>query len=234
MPYKTFMGMKYRTGRLPYALRKKRRVTKRKNVRVPRRTLNSTGTISIKRKWWVQNWVPSTVTTNDFFRNFKFNLGNIPNYLEFTNLFEYYMITGWLIELVPRYDIFAGNDTTDTTLPGITNMSATRVLVNIDRNDESVPSGTYTSATLNTLLESGSTKTYMGNRTIKIFIRNPAANDTIGGTTGARVRRRWINTSTAPDHWGAKVFMYDVNFTGNFGNQYDIFYTAYLKFKGVQ
>ena len=225
------LGKRRRSTRRP-AMRKRRAMSKR--TMVPR-TLNETGLVSIKRKWWVANWVPSAVTTNDFYRNFNFTLANVPNFAEFQNLFEFYKITSWVIELVPRYDGFLGNDTTDTTLPGITNQGATRVHVNVDPLDSGTPSGTYTSATLNAMLESGSTKTYNGNKKVRIYIKGPAATDTIGGSTGARVRSRWILTSAAAvSHWGAKVFMQDINFTGTFGQAYDIFYTVYAQFKGVQ
>lgn len=228
------LGKRMRGGRRRFATRKRSRAMVPRRMKVPR-TLNDRGTVFIKRKWWVANWVPGTTTTNDFFRNFSLTLSNLTNFAEFQNLFEWYKITSWVIELLPRYDGFNGNDTTDTTLPGITNQGATRVHVNIDPLDNGTPSGIYNSATLNTFLESGSTKTYSGNRPIRIYIKGPAATDTIGGTTGARVRSRWILTSAAAvSHWGAKVFLQDINLTGTFGQSFDIFYTAYVKFKGVQ
>lgn len=212
----------------------KRRKTRSDKPRIPR-TLNDKGIVSIKRKWWVQNWVPGTAATNDFFRNFNFTLSNAPNVTDFQNLFEFYRITGWLIELVPRYDGFNGNDTVDTTLPGITNQNATRVHVNVDPLDTSTPGGVYSSTTLNSFLESGTTKVYSGNKTIKIYIKNPATTDTIGGTTGARSSSPWIVTSQAGvQHWGAKVFIMNNNFSTSFGQDWDIYYTAYMQFKGVQ
>lgn len=228
------LGKRMRGGRRRLAPRKRTRMAPVRRMKVPR-TLNNRGVVSIKRKLWVQNWVPNTTTTNGFYRNFNLTLANLTNYTEFTNLFEFYKITSWVIELVPRYDGFMGNDTVDTTLPGITNQGATRVHVNIDPLDQGVPSGVYDSTTLNSMLESGSTRTYNGNRTVRIYIKNPAASDTIGGTTGGRARSRWISTGVSNvSHWGAKVFMQDVNLTGTFGQAYDIFYTVYLKFKGVQ
>jgi len=113
---------------------RKKRTYKRKMAmmsRVPRR-LPSNGTVLIKRTAWQSNWTLGTATTNDFWRYQTFNLQQIPSYTELTNLWDRYRIAGVKVTFRPRFTEFAGNDTVDTTLPGITNQSGAYVHIIAD------------------------------------------------------------------------------------------------------
>lgn len=77
--------------------------------------------VNVERTWWSANWTPSTTATNGFWRYITVNLGACPNVSEYTNLFEQYKINKLTFTLRPRYDSFSGENTTDTTPPGVTN-----------------------------------------------------------------------------------------------------------------
>lgn len=202
--------------------------------RVPRGIMQSL--VNVKRTWWSANWTPSTAATNGFWRYITVNLGACPNVSEYTNLFEQYKLNSITFTLRPRYDGFSGNDTVDTTPPGVTNQGATRVHTVIDPRSSTTPSGTYTSATLNTFLENGSVKSYSGNRTITIPIRYPAYVNDVNNTAGAEnpsCRGRWFSTTaTTIEFRGVHIFLQDINLTGVFGQSFDIFTTMNMSFKG--
>lgn len=216
---------------------RKRRMLRKPRIPRPvgtRKWANNGAIVSIKRRWYGGNWVPNTTTTNDFFRNINVTLSGVPSNAEFVNLFDFYRISGFKVELVPRYDSFAGNDTTDTTLPGITNQAGNMVHYAIDPYNFDTPAGTYVTATLNPFLEKNNVKTLSGNRKMSFYVSRPGVSMTVGGSTGGRTRGPWISTgSTTVPHYGVQIFLQDVNLTGTFGQAYDIFYTAYCQFKGI-
>jgi len=151
-------------------------------------------------------------------------------------VFDMYKLNALKFTLRPRYDNFAGNDTTDTTQPGITNNGLTQVHVITDPFSTLGPVGTYTTATLNTFLENGKVRSYQGTRPINIYIRNPTYSGILQGATSAKVRSRWVNWTGGGQgivYGGAHVMLNDVALTGNFNQAFDIFVTVYLQCKGV-
>lgn len=208
---------------------KKRRITRRKRMALPRRAL--VPMMAIKRKWWSFNWVPNSAATSNFWKSLDFTLANVPNFAELTALFDFYKMNAFKIELIPRYDSFAGNDNTDTTIPGVTNQAGTNAHVCYDTRTPATITGTYTSATLNTFLEQGRVKSFVGNRRIVIYYK-PGVARTISGVNVFK-GPTWLSTSnTAVNHVGPQVFLNDINFNGTFGNSYDIYVTAYIMLKG--
>lgn len=195
--------------------------------------------MTVQRTWWSGNWTPTTVSTSDFWRYITVNLGACPNVAEYTALFDSYKILSVTFILRPRYDGFNGENTTDTTLPGVTNQGATRVHVLIDPKSTVSPSGTYTSSTLNTFLEQGSkVRTYAGNRDVVIPVRYPVYIDDINGTAASTyksTKTAWFSTAnTGITIRGAHIFLQDINLTGVFGQSFDIFTTMTMSFKGIR
>lgn len=206
----------------------------RRNYRISRSPFQAVG--YIKRKFWFANWVPSTASTADFWKQMTFNLTNMYNSSEITALYDQYRIAGIKVELHPRYSEFSGNDTVDTTLPGITNQGGTQVHVINDPYNEKSLSGVYNVATLNYFLEQGNVRSYSGNKKISFYIK-PTVYQTIGGfSTGKRIRAPFLSTQTASTsiHYGADVFMADVNLTGAFGQSFDVFLTYHLQVRGLK
>jgi len=192
--------------------------------------------VTVSRTWWSSNWTPSTGSTSGFWQYFTTTAGSIPNIAEYVALFDMYKINSLKFVLRPRYDSFAGNDTTDTTLPGVTNQGGNQVHVIIDPRSGNTPSGTYTSANCNSFLENGKVRTYRGEKPITINIKYPCFVDSVNNTANTQfVRSKFLSVlNTGITHRGAHVFIQDVNFTGVFGQSYDVFVTASITFKGMK
>lgn len=214
------------------SLRTKRRM--RLPYRLRRRMLQPQ--VRVQRTFWLSNWTPSTATTNDFWRYYSFNLTLMPDYTQFATIFDTYKLHSFTLILRPRYDSFAGNDTTDTTLPGITNQGGNSVHVIIDPSSTVSPSGAYTTSTLNSFLEHGRVRSYQGNRPIYIKCKYPCYIDDVNNTPGSDYKRsNWFNTNAnGVSLRGIHAFVQDVNMTGNFGQSYDVFMQCDISFKGMK
>lgn len=213
--------------------RPRKRTTRRRMMRRVPRSLRL-NTIVFKRKVWQGNWQPSTASTADFWKYYKFSLNDMNNYTEVTNLFDEYKISALKVEFHPRFDSFAGNDTTDTTLPGITNQSGTKLHVLIDPSSTLTPTGTYISSTLNTLLEDGNVKSYSGNRVVTVYFK-PKVYNTVSGLAANMIRSPWIRTDQiALPHYGFHAFAQDNNFNGTFGQSWDLFVTYYIQCRNIK
>lgn len=192
--------------------------------------------ISCKRTFYVENWSPSTAATSGFWRYYSPSLSQLPSLSEFQALFDMYKVKAIKITLRPRYDNFAGSDTTDVTLPGTTAQGGTNVHVVIDPDStNTTPGGTYTTTNLNAFLENGNVKSYTGNKPITIYWK-PKVGDSMA-TGEARVRPKWMGTSATPSgivHHGVHIFLQDTNFTGTFNQSFDVFYTYYMQFKSLK
>lgn len=211
---------------------RRRRPAVRRIPRVPRSLrLNA---ISFKRKTWVGNWQPSTASTVDFWKYYSFSLNAMTAYQDVTNMFDEYRIAGLKVEFHPRFNGFAGNDTTDVTLPGITNQSGTKLHILVDPSSTLTPSGTYTSSTLNLLLENGNVRTYSGNRVVSVYYK-PKVFNTVSGLAANMIRSPWIRTDqVALPHYGFHAFSQDNNFSGTFGQSWDVFVTYYVQCRDIK
>lgn len=208
----------------------KRKMRRKMNISRP---IRSKGTVLYMKRtvsWFT--WTPGSTTASDFWKYLSPALDTVTSYTEMAALFDQYKINGVKLKLVPRYDSFAGNDTTDTTLPGITNQGGTQVHVIVDPLSQLIPVGTYSRANLNTFLENGNVRTYTGNKPINIFFK-PTVSSTFGGlTTAGRIRSPWLSTaSPSIVHNGVHVFIQDVNLSGVFGQTFDVFCTLYMAFR---
>lgn len=206
---------------------RKKRTYKRK-MRIPRR-LPKDGTVLIKRTAWQFNWTLGTATTTDFWKYQGFNLQQLPSWAEITNLWDRYRIAGVKVTFRPRYDSFAGNDTTDTTTPGITNLQGSYVHIINDPYSAVTPSGTYNTTTLNSFLEQGNVRSYQGTRPFSFYVK-PTVDVTLNGVAQARrAKAPFVNTTQANfAHYGYHAFQQDINMTGASGQSFDIFYTFYI------
>lgn len=186
---------------------------------------------SFKRTVWAINWTPSTATTNSFWRYTGVTPINIPNWSEYQALFDQYRINGVKATFRPRYDSFAGNDTTDVTLPNITNQAGCLMHVINDPTSSVTPTGVYGSTVLQSFMEQGNVKTYSGNKAFSIYFKPTIEDNIVSGTQ--RRKAPWLQTKdNSIPHWGFHVFAQDVNLTGNFGQSFDIYYTFYFQCRG--
>lgn len=212
---------------------RKRRTTRRRAYRKRTRQSNA-AFFSVKRTFYSGNWAPNTSTTAGFWRLFAPALSDMPSLSEYTALWDSFRIKAIKVTFRPRFDNFSGNDTTDTTLPGVTNQSGTRAFVIVDPYTNTGATGTYTSTNFNLFLENGSkVKCYEGAKPFSVYWK-PTIDRSIGASvTGGRIKAPWIQTAsgTTIPHYGFHIFMQDNAFAGTFGNSYDIFYTYYMQFK---
>lgn len=211
----------------------RRRVRRRTGMRRVSRSLRL-NTITFKRKTWNGNWQPSTATTADFWKYYSFSLNAMSGYQDVTNMFDEYRIAGLKVEFHPRFNGFSGNDTTDTTLPGVTNQSGTKLHIIVDPSSTLTPVGTYTSSALNTLLENGRVRSYTGNRIVSVYYK-PKVYNTVSGLASNMIRSPWIRTDqVALPHYGFHAFAQDNNFNGTFGQSWDVFVTYYIQCRNIK
>lgn len=215
--------------------RVRRRYAPKRKMRISRAL--SVNTVMLKRKTWAGNWQPSTATTADFWKYYGYNLAQVSGYQDITNMFDEYRICALKYEFHPRFSGFNGNDTTDTTLPGVTNQSGTKLHIIVDKKSTLTPTGTYTSSTFNTLMENGDVRTYSGNRIIKVYVSRPTIGEVLtGGATVQQFKEApWLRTDNGiVQHFGFHAFAQDNNFNGSFGQSWDIFVTAYVMARNLR
>lgn len=216
------------------AMRPRRKIARKKYARVPRRIGGSgTNITKIVRTTWLENWTPSTATTNGFWRYYQFTPNLIHNWQDYFNLFDQYKISALKFTFRPRYTEFAGNDTVDTTLPGVTTQGTTMVHVINDPYSTVVPAGTYNFLTLNAFLENGKVKSYQGVKPISVYYK-PTINLTTEAGNNMRRRAGWLNVNLNNSHSGFHIFLQDVNLTGVFNQSYDVFVTSYVMLRNAR
>lgn len=149
-----------------------------------------------------------------------FMLSDLPNYTDFTNLFDFYKIKGVKLKLIPC-------QTSALTSSG-TNYNLPRISYFWDYNDNAVPT------TQNEMLERDNVRTVMGNRIIKTFAR-PCPQEPVfvnnlvtGYEQGSR--NKWLNiTNNNIPHYGFKIW-YDGD-SSTIIQTYKIFATYYIALK---
>lgn len=188
---------------------------------------------AFKRTFYSFSWSPATTTTGDFWKYIELTASAIPSNGEYAAVFDQYKINGFKYTFRPRYDGFEGSNTTDTTLPGVSNQAGTMLHIINDPTSTTSPSGTYTVATLHTFMENGNVRTYSGNRPVSVYVK-PLIYDTVTGGSTSR-RPGWIPWSnTAIPHRGFHVFTQDTNMTGVFGQAWDVYVTVYFQCRGMK
>lgn len=140
---------------------------------------------------------------------YTFRLDQLPNYTEFTNLYDSYRINKIVIKFVP---------TANSANVGDTNNLLTQFHTVLDFNDGGAP------ASLNALYEYGNWRMTRGSQ-IHTRVFTPSTMGVVsdvsaGGVAGAPKYKQWINTSEADVyHFGlkycaaAQVTALDINWT---------------------
>lgn len=230
------MQSKFKRQRRGSARAAARRTYKRyQKATVPRRLI-STPKINVQRSYWYENWTPNTVATNNFWRYYSFRLQDLPSYLDFAAPFDRFRINAIKVTFRPRYDNFAGNDTVDTTLPGVTNQAGCKLTIINDPASNFAPAGVYGSGTYNIALENGKARVHNGNKDINVYFKPMVNSETGGLSAGRRIRAPMLQCSQAAGlvHNGFHVYANDVNFTGVFGQSFDVYVTYYMTFIGLR
>lgn len=179
---------------------------------------------AFKRTFHSTVFTPTTATTSGFWQYFSAQFGDLPDTSSYTNLFDQYRIKAIKWSFRPRFDNFAGNDSAAAR-------GGTNVHTIADPASTLVPTGVYNRNTLNQFLENGLTKSHNGNETVDVYVKPKIDNSISSGTT--RINAPWISSNNVTvAHNGTHVFFQDTQFTGVFGNVYDVFVTMWFECRG--
>lgn len=198
---------------MPYYPRKTYRRRRRYNRRSRRTMRKPMRSLSMKRKMSTHHFKRTFLSdiffssnTGPVFGGLSFRLSSLPNYTEFTNLFDQYRINKIVIRFVPS----ANSDS----------VGSTHVIPNfhtiIDNNDSTTPTA------LNELYESQSWKRTRGTQ-VQTRVFTPSSLIDIGLSSNSPKWKQWISTDfPSVDHYGLK---YALEATVN---AQDIYYQPYV------
>lgn len=204
----------------------------------PRAITTATKGVSFKRVFFSTAWAFGTTTTNDFWRRFVPRFSDIPNHLEYANLFDEYKVTGIKVTLHPRFGVV--NQPQNSASGTVTNNQMYVTIANANKEYELIPSGSYSSTTYNGMLEElgSKTRTYKFDRPISLYFK-PNIFEEIGGASGYGYKHSscpWLELKSGlnPMLHGMHAFIHDYNFTNlnvsGFG--VDVQYTIYFQCRG--
>lgn len=153
---------------------------------------------------------------------FSFKLTDLPQYTDFTNLFDQYKITGVKLDFIP----FADNVSWEVASNGAAvSAPGGPLMIAADYDDVSVP------ASASDMLSRQNVKVVPVGRRYQMFIR-PKFNDVANSTTVVPARGFIdCDTATAP-HYGIKCWMAAPN-VSNTSFTYQVWATYYVTLKGV-
>lgn len=215
------------------------RPAKRRRMYVPRPVRRPANLqLNCKKTFYLENWQPGTAAVGNFWKYYSFSLSQLPDLASYTAMFDTARINAIRVQFHPRFDNFAGNDTTDVVAPGVTNQAGSRLSIVIDQKSNLVPAGAYTSGTYNGFLEQGRVRTHQGVKPFSVYFK-PNVNYAIGILGGsARRRAPYLQVADAASqsvaHTGFHAFAWDQNFNGSFGNSWDLLVTYYMTFRGMR
>lgn len=180
----------------------------------PQRSLRSSNSLSCKRSIWMNQLAATAVANLPWAKSFK--LSELPNYAEFTNLFEYYKINAVKLQFFPRAVDYA-------------NQTNSNMIIATDRNDATVPTSGED------LMQYNGRRIITGFKPFTVYIKAPRVADAVYNgalSTGyAQGKRSWIDSkSPSVDHYGLKGFWYC---DPNSNLKIDVMQTFYLQFKSV-
>lgn len=216
---------------------KKRSFNMRKGMR-----RSSKNTLTVQRTWYAGQVVPSTVATGNFWSYVTPSLSSagtiattalsaVPNLTEYTSLFDSFKVSAIKLKFRPRnvdINLSQSNPSTGTTYTDVPYVSYL-----IDPYSTLTPSGTYSIATFNNFYAEGRAKTIRGDKEFSIYWK-PKCQEQFGSGALRYINPRYASTDTAGTTMplrGVHIFFHSYNFTGVF-NQYDVYATYYMKFKG--
>lgn len=159
---------------------------------------------------------------------YQFNLVQLPNVSEFGNLYDQYKITGAQLKFVPGI-----NESILTPLSGVTNaLSFNRFHSVIDYDDNTTPPDE------NTLLQYGSLKSTMGNRTHTRFIKPKVLQEIYRSAVATAYRpigSQWLDMAyTDVPHYGIKVWCSAPNSSVACSITYNVYLTLYFQCKNTR
>lgn len=182
----------------------------------------------IKRKWVTEQSVNFDGTPADLTPVFTFALSDLPNYTEFTNLWDQYMLAAVKLAIVPRYNVVTQESAGDAA----TKVGDIMIYSVIDYNDSSV----LTSR--NDALQYQSCKATPGRKVHKRYLKPKYLSQIYESavTTGYSSKRGFLaTTDPSVPHYAVKTYWHASDDTGVIGNvKFDVVMTYYLMLKTVK
>lgn len=180
----------------------------------------------IKRKWRQElNIVSGLGAPTDFCKSFQ--LADLPNYTEFTALYDQYKICAVKMEIRPGFNTISVTE----SAPGSFDMAAGMVYHVLDYNDSN------TLGSVNNALEYENCRVSSMLKPFKRYFKpkfQTMLYETLTGT-GYKASSGWINTAEVNVPHYAFKSIWDSHFNDNLGNiVYFVTYTYYMKFKQVK
>jgi len=204
------------------AIRRRRKV--KRNVRRkarPRRAPTDATIYQFKRSYQVAAALNNSPSADSFGAQF-FQLSFLPNYTEFTNLFDAYQITKVVIKLIPGATVIEGSIASSSG-----GFDAGAFMYFTDTDDVSTPT------TMNEFYERQGVKIrYGASRMFNITLRPRAQLSLDGGFGPVNFgKNQWINTANpSVDHYGWKWGWREAGIPAHM----DMFVTYHLKFRNVK
>lgn len=178
-------------------------------------------------------WRYQTVSLDNGFQQFNVDgtaLTSLTNKAEYQALFDEYKLSAYKVTLIPK---FANYSTSQDAALGTTLIPY--ICIVKDPQSKLVPTGLWSGATLNILLENGG-KIYRADRPVNIYMK-PKVTEQYGGGADRYVSPKFTDLSssagTTMPHRGFHIFV----FVGTWvaasmvGLAWDVRTTYYLKFK---
>lgn len=166
-----------------------------------------------------QNFI-SASTAGSSVASINFQLANIPNVTDFTNLYDQYMIKAVQVKFIPRVsEVSAGAS------------AMGNLWIILDYDDSVVP------GSLNQMLQYQNVKRSQNNKIHTRYLKPAIANEVFatGIATAYNAKKNvWLDaTNDAVEHYGIKIWV-DQLPAGSATIQYDVVTKFYLAFKNVR
>lgn len=234
MPYRRRRNATRNPRRRPYVAGRRRYAVRRSRYsRRPRRFYKQTTTYKFKRMFHAvdRTDLPDVVqfneTTGGLAVSLNFTLQDVPNYTEFTALYDEYKITGVVVECIPT---FTGNEL-NVAYAGTLGLSSIYSAIDFNGQFGASPS-------LATIGQQNGVRHTRMHKTHRRYLR-PKPLNTIyrEGVTSAYASQRnagWISTQYVDvQHYGLNMLIEQIAATGA-AWAYRFTYTYYLQFRGTK
>lgn len=162
---------------------------------------------------------------------FKFKLTDLPNYTDFTNLFEAYRLKAVTLKFIPVRG--TSNDVNPQVTSANTEYNAplTPLAICVERSQINA------NPTFNSILEDQGAKVMLSDKVFSMYIPNPKVYGPADGLTVASLTTPWLDMATgggaAAHHFGAR-FRFETNTTDSRQVAFRVFATYHIECKGAQ
>lgn len=166
----------------------------------------------------------------NYYGYWKFALADLPNYTDFTNLFEAFRLKGVTLKFVPTRGL-----TQDIT-PQVTSANVEYSYALSPLALAAEKSAITSNPSFVSVLEDSDSRVVLSDRTHTMYIANPVMYQPGDGLTVTALATPWIDCAagSAAHMFGAKFAFADISAAGTNMVAYQVFATYHLECRGVQ